>query len=160
MGYTDFQKPHFYHLCKILDQFVFHYLTYGILSRQNIFSNNYWWINNSLIRIQSSHLQLNKYYRKVRFIHEKLEINEEYYLRTSVKFLSLTKVQFLKYQNWFIIRLYYFQPQIKKLTLKKTKRNFYSFLSSQIFANKSLQRIRLFFVWINALKKHESIYLF
>ena len=128
------------------------YIHYGLLLPNNIFLNNYWFNiskknNRSLIEDFSI-----KYFRIIEYKNKVLNEYKSYKIRNKLKNLYFSKIWILRYQNWLIINFYCFQPlskktnknnihkksldfylpekKQKKLTIYRTKFNFFFFLNN------------------------------
>ncbi len=84
------------------------YLYYGINTSLNFFANIYWYSN------QFKLLQLMPYSRQLTFKNPLLQTQSSYSLRQKTESIYPMKLWLLKYNNWLIINLYWFQPFKKK----------------------------------------------
>jgi hypothetical protein len=145
--YSDHQNPLLIQLGKIVDEFVYSYVVYGIILYRDLFSSKYWWENHEHILKFNDYLKIDKYYRKVTFIHKSLEVNNEYYLRVGLLHVFTSKIKILRYQNWIVINFCYFQPLIRKLKKNINKKRIglvsYS-LRNDNSSNRILKRLKLF----------------
>jgi len=91
------------------------YLYYGINISTNMFANFYWYSKNF------KQLMLNNYTRLLTFKNPLLGTKSSYELRQKTDSIYPMKVWLLRYNNWIIINIYWFQPLKKKI--KHNRRN-------------------------------------
>lgn len=94
---------------------VYIYLHFGINLPRNIFANVYWYSK------QFSLLQLSSYTRQFTFKNPLLQTESSYSLRQKTDSVYPMKLWLLKYNNWIVINLYWFQPFKTKDKQKKNK---------------------------------------
>jgi len=91
------------------------YLYYGINNSTNIFANFYWYSSNF------KKLMFSNYTRLLTFKNPLLGTKSSYELRQKTESIYPMKVWLLRYNNWIIVNLYWFQPFKKKH--KNTRKN-------------------------------------
>ena len=91
------------------------YLYYGVNISSNIFSNSYWYSK------QFTFLQFPSYSRQLTVKNPLLQTQSSYSLRQKTESIYPMKLWLLKYNNWIVINLYWFQPLKKKNANLKTK---------------------------------------
>jgi hypothetical protein len=84
------------------------YLYYGVNTSINIFANVYWYSK------QFKTLHLLPYSRQLTFKNPLLQTQSSYSLRHKTDSIYPMKLWLLKYNNWLVINLYWFQPFKKK----------------------------------------------
>jgi len=138
LWYSDKNYPLTLQLIKLIENFIYIYLMYGVLFRTSPHSSNRWVADN----LQKFELQKHneKYYRKIRNIINEYGVSDGFaVLRARVKNLYLTRMWIMRYQNWIIVNFYYFIPiknssntsnnAFKNLILyQKNKKNSYLYL--------------------------------
>jgi len=139
------------------------YLVYGLLFKNSIFYNDYWYKNQYLKTnfFSQKVKQLNTYFRRYFYFHKKLTIEHNYLIRQSTPEFFPMRLYTLKYLNWFIISIQWFKPsKLKPLHLLQnpnyTKNTLIS--KNSTFSNKN-QRLKLVFMYLrNYIKKQEHLY--
>ena len=91
------------------------YLYFGVNVSSNIFSNLYWYSK------QSALLQFPLYSRQFVVKNPLLQTQSSYSLRQKTESIYPMKLLLLKYNNWVVINLYWFQPLKKKNIHLKSK---------------------------------------
>jgi len=99
------------------------YLHHGVNSSSNFFANLYWYSK------QFQSLQFPAYSRQLTFKNPLLQTQSSYSLRHKTVDVYPMKLWLLKYNNWVVINLYWFQPFKKKQ--KKYQSN--KFLTKDLF---------------------------
>ncbi len=99
------------------------YLYYGVNISSNIFANLYWYSK------QFTFLQLPSYSRQLTFKNPLLQTQSSYSLRHKTDSIYPMKLWLLKYNNWLVINLYWFQPFKKKHKQSKNK----TFITRDLF---------------------------
>lgn len=84
------------------------YLYHGVNISSNIFANLYWYSK------QFTLLQFPSYSRQLTFKNPLLQTQSSYSLRHQTDSIYPMKLWLLKYNNWLLINLYWFQPFKKK----------------------------------------------
>lgn len=91
------------------------YLFFGLNISQNVFANFYWYSK------QFTLLKLPAYSRQFVVKNNLLQTQSSYQLRQKTENVYPMKLWLLKYNNWIVINLYWFQPFKKKASLNKTQ---------------------------------------
>jgi len=91
------------------------YLYYGVNISSNIFANIYWYSK------QFTLLQFSLYTRQLTFKNPLLQTQSSYSLRQKIDSIYPMKLWLLKYNNWLVINLYWFQPFKKKHKINQNK---------------------------------------
>ena len=102
----------------IIEDLIQTYLYYGLKIQTTLFWNPYWYkLNFSSLKLP---VKLSwRYYNKVTHFDVLTEDMIYYYLRTKQKDLYFMKLWIMKFANWIVINLYWFQPKKKKNETQK-----------------------------------------
>lgn len=107
----------------IINKLVLIYLHFGILFAKNIFLSKYWYDNDIINNNKNQYNIFNlKYFRLVEYKNKILKEYKLYRLRNKIKNLYHSKIWIMRYQKWFILNFYSFQPLPTKLNKKFIKR--------------------------------------
>lgn len=85
---------------KLINTYIYH----GIHLKKNMFWNRYWYINNF------KNYNYIRYYRWINIKNPNTGVYTKYIQRVNLKDIYPMKIWILKYNNWFILNLYWFQP--------------------------------------------------
>jgi hypothetical protein len=102
------------------------YFKYGIFYYNNLFNNNFWYKNKSLIAKKSTTPYNNiLYFRKYYFSHRTLTIEHTYSIRNNTPEYFPLKLFIIKYNSWFIISVQWFKPfkAYSRKTINKQRHN-------------------------------------
>lgn len=91
------------------------YLYFGVSVSSNLFANLYWYSK------QYALLQLPTYTRQLVVKNPLLQTQSTYSLRQKTESIYPMKLWLLKYNNWIVINLYWFQPLKRKNSSSKIK---------------------------------------
>lgn len=95
------------------------YLKYGINMQNNHFVNPFWYKTSpSTYHIPSTLT----YYRWLTVYNETLRMTSTYRLRLESEETFQTRINVLKFNSWYVLNLYWFQPDKDKKKLSKTAR--------------------------------------
>lgn len=117
----------------IFDKLLNIYLIYGIQTTNNIFYKKYWFYSNTAIVLNEHRLLNNNYYRWFTKIDPISKENFSYSLRKTTIDIYRMKFWLLKFANWVVINVYWFQPIKKAISYtQKTKKKQYDYFNSPI----------------------------
>ena len=95
---------------KIFTDLVQVYLTYGSNAQNSLFWNNFWYKTSK----SPAHSGLQLYYRWLTVHNEALKMTTTYRLRLHSEETFQTRVSVLRFSSWWVINLYWFQPDKDK----------------------------------------------
>lgn len=147
----------------VINKLIISYLHYGLLFKKNIFLNKYWY-NISKINIKKYQYDFNlKYFRLMEYKNKMLNEYKSYKIRNKLKNVYYSKVWTLRFQNWFILNFYCFQPSSNKINKKLIKKKSFDFyLEKSSFSFKPFfYRYKFFLIYfLNKNFKNINYYKF
>ena len=109
---------------RIFSQLLETYLIYGLETQYSHFSNIYWF------RKLKKHYPANSYYRSFIIRKELIGMETKHRVRFAVEDVYRMRTWILRYNKWFIINMYWFQPYKKRVVVgqkvNKVSRNYLS----------------------------------
>ena len=124
--YTDLNYNFILKKIFVSENIILFFLRYGLFFKNNIFRNQFWYKNNTLINhknlLNIDEKNLNLYFRKYYYSYKTLSIEHSYHIRLDTpEFFSL-RLYVIKYNNWVVVSLQWFKPSKHNL-FKKNKLN-------------------------------------
>lgn len=158
--FSDFSVDRTFHQDSLIDQFILSYLNYGILYNKKVFFTKYWYNSWNFKNIINSLNLPNKYFRVTEYKNRSTGEFKKYKIRIKFKNTYFSRVWILRFQNWIVVNLYFFQP-VKKINNKKINNNKRSInkLTSQLSDSKPVfKRIKMsiFLVYYNLMASNIS----
>lgn len=89
------------------------YLTYGIETHHNHFTNLYWY------KKVKNNIPVTSYYRHVTITRPLIKMITTFRLRNSMTDYYRMRIWILRYSNWLIINMYWFHPNKNKKMVQK-----------------------------------------
>jgi len=148
LGYVDKKYPLFIQLTKAIDHLIYLYLLFGLLSYNDKFTSAYWYENHTDIQSVTEYTKIFKYFRRTLYIDRIFQIDNYYNLRVSLKHAYTSRIQIFKYQEWFIVNFYYFQPLSFRKSLWRRKVNTYGFAFGKYSSLVSAKRFKFFYTLV------------
>lgn len=161
--YNDKINTLLYHQDSLFIKLLPLYFNYGVVTSRNILIKKYWY--NNFLRFDK-HFYENNETKCFRFVEYKNRIINEYRtykLRIKFKNLYTSKIWIMRYQNWLIIVLSYYQPLTKNKNKNfLTKKLIDSFTYQNKINNKNtfLRYKFLIFFYFNSIISDNFYYKF
>jgi hypothetical protein len=165
--YQDKNTSFSFNFDKIVQNFIYLYLNFGLILTKNFFFFKYWY--QKTIEKKNIIFQLNNY-KYFRILEHKNRITGEitpFYVRIKKKNIYFTKLWILKYQNWLILSVLAYKPFQKKKNILKKKVKEKSFVFEELPEkfNKNLLlifrlKLKLTFLFNNFINSSFSYYRF
>lgn len=136
------QDKNLLHLFKV-------YINYGITFPTSLFFHEYFYNNNYKYFRNQIIFKNWKFYRKVFFSCESLEIEHSYFLRKKTGEFFPLRLWLIRYSNWILIFFSCFKPIKAKYKNTKNiiKRETHS-VSPNFKTNKNLKRLKILFIFL------------
>lgn len=161
--YNDKINTLLYHQDSLINELLPLYFYYGVLTSRNIFIKKYWYKN--FLRFDKRFYENNetKYFRFVEYKNRITNEYRTYKLRIKFKNLYASKIWIMRYQNWLIIVLSYYQPVIKnknKNALAKKPIDSFVYRNKANRKNIFLRHKFLLFFYLNSIIFRKTYYRF
>ncbi len=130
---------------------------------QKIYLNKYWFnVNQTNLKTYLDNFNL-KYFRLVEYKNKMLNEYKSYKIRNKIKNIYYSKIWTLRFQKWFILNFYCFQPTSNKLNKKLLKKKSFDFYLEKKSLNKKFpfRRYKFFLTYfLNNYLKSNNYYKF
>lgn len=162
--FTDYKYFLPLHQDKILRQFFFIYVNFGIFFPIHPLFNTYWYRVKD-VKMNYDEDYNNKHFRFYNTPYDDSELGGIYKTRIRISCMYSSRIWILRWENWFILSFYCLRPKETNLVIKKIKR-LLTIDSNLIIINKSknfklLKRLKfVLFYYYSHLYNTTSKYLF
>lgn len=114
------------------------YLFFGLYTTRNFFVKSYWYMK------QTNPIDVKRYFRYYTVKNKTLHTVSTYRLRKTLKHIYPMRLWFLRYNGWFLINVYWFQPvrPIRTLTRKVWSKTQDTFAVSKTHNNNNIRRFK------------------